>query len=237
MGYEAVTVITVPDAQLPYEQRHISEFKGFDWSKGTKADAVSFARASGFKETGMSVNEVALMYDLLEAKKPRTIVELGRNYGCSTRLFTQNVERNGGTIESWDLKHWPGFLEIMAENGYESSPIANYPGDFFLHKKAHIRVAHSIKTPVGHDIEQYGVDFLLIDTEHGIENLLPEYCRWREYLNAGAMIAFHDSTLPKVHRGIEMCVEMEQTDRPGRIKCLHELERHDGFGITVMEWS
>src|SRR5690348_15240231 len=96
--------IKIPHANLSYDQVDISNFKDFDWSKATKAQSVSFARASGFKETGMSVGEVALLYDLLEEKKPNKIVELGRNYGTSTRIFLQHVVRHGGLLESWDLK-------------------------------------------------------------------------------------------------------------------------------------
>ena len=55
MDYQKITEIekiVVPHADLPYEQEHISRFKNFNWSKATKWDAVSFARASGFKEIG-----------------------------------------------------------------------------------------------------------------------------------------------------------------------------------------
>ena len=231
--------ILAPHHDLSYEQRHISEFKDFDWSKATKWDAVSFARASGFKETGMSANEVALLFDLLEAKKPKPIVELGRNYGTSTRLFLQHVIRHGGYLESWDLKHWDGFLEIMDANGY---PFFCFYGNEYVDIKSgaphspkiRIKVAHSIKTAIPEDFK---VDFLLIDTEHAMENAVSEYLRWREYLNSGALIAFHDSTLLAVSRSIEIILEIEDKCRPGRIDKIHKNEREDGFGICVLEWK
>ena len=237
--------VVVPHHELPYEQRPITDFKHFDWSKATKWDCVSFARAAGFKETGMSVNEVALLYDLLEKKKPDTIVELGRNYGTSTRLFMAHILKgDDAMLDSWDLKHWDGSIETMKENGYGFDRWDGETAAILEAEDAEgkidalgviLRTAHSIKTPIPKNLEK-GVDFLLIDTEHAIENCLPEYCRWREYLRSGAIIAFHDSTLPAVARGIEMIIEMEQSSRPGRIIRTYENERVDGFGIMALEW-
>jgi hypothetical protein len=244
--------ILAPHSELDYEQVDISTFKGFDWSKGTKADAVAFARAKGFKETGMSVNEIALLYDLLERKKPKTIVELGRNFGCSTRLFMQHVIRHGGSFESWDLKHWDGFLEKMAGNGYIFQgekdgprgkdfagllclgPDGKFKADdnIDIHD-VEIRLAHSIKTAIPED---FIVDFLLIDTEHGIEHALGEYMRWREYCTGGSIIAFHDSTLPAVARAIDLALEVEEISHEGRVRWVHKNERIDGYGIAVLEW-
>ncbi len=240
-------LIKAPHAELPYEQKHISNFKNHDWKNPktalqAKEDAVLFARASGFKETGMSVNEVALMYDLLELKRPRVIVELGRNYGCSTRLFMQHVIRHGGYLQSWDLKHWPGFIETMGENGYEFSEFPN--GNYGLISKEpdasiEIKIAHSIKTPIcsTNPGDDRFVDFLLIDTEHGLENALGEYMRWREYLRSGCIIAFHDSELPAVKRAIDICIEVEGVGGRERLVRRYDNERIDGFGVTLLEWG
>lgn len=236
-------LVRVPPCGLSYAQPpEIHEFKGFDWkANGTKAAAVGFARAVGFKETGMSVGEVALLYDRLETKGACHIVELGRNYGTSTRLFIQHIIRHGGSLESWDLKHWPGFLETMAENGYEF--VLDGPGVFAPQMNVlpnrdaycvNLKTAHSIKTPVGRD-DRF-VDFLLIDTEHGLENALGEYMRWREYIKSGAFVAFHDTCIPGVARAISICKEVEQVSADGRLYKEYVPEQSDGFGITVLEW-
>lgn len=231
-------IVVIPHAELSYERKDISCFKDFDWSKATKADSVGFAQCWGFIETGMSVNEIALIYDLLEKFKPKNIVELGRNYGCSTRIFLQHIIRNGGTLDSWDLKHWPGFIEIMANNDYvfEQNGV---PGEYIFKGEAtcRLRVAHSVRTPVPEYIDKEGVDFLLIDTEHGITNALPEYCRWREYLHSGSLVAFHDSTLRGPKRAIEIVKEIEEADFSDRIIREYVNERIDGFGVHVLEWK
>lgn len=230
--------VLIPHADLSYERKDISCFKGFDWSKATKADSVGFSQCLGFLETGMSVNEISLIYDLLEKFKPKNIVELGRNYGCSTRIFLQHIIRNGGRIDSWDLKHWPGFIEIMAQSGYVFEQLPGTQEYAFMgNADCLLRVAHSIRTPVPEYIDREGVDFLLIDTEHGLCHALGEYMRWREYCKAGTLIAFHDSTLDGPKRGIEIAKEVEATNFGDRIVREYVNERIDGYGIHVLEWK
>jgi hypothetical protein len=96
-----------------------------------------------------------------------------------------------------------------------------------------LRVAHSMKTQLPEDFK---VDFLLIDTEHAIENALGEYMRWREYMASGAIIAFHDSTLPAVKRSIDLAIEVEAACHDGRILKIHKNEREDGYGLLALEW-
>ena len=212
------------------DRRHISYFKGFDWLNASKEDAVHFARATGFKETGMSLNEVALLCECLELKKPKSIVELGRNYGTSTRLFVQHVIRHGGIVESWDWKHWPGFIEIMTENGYPLNSDAST--DLPNGAAVYLKTADSIKSPIH---PEFTVDFLLIDTEHSIEDALGEYMRWRRYLQGGAMIAFHDSSLSQVARAIEIVKEVEGWGGRDRIWREWVNEHIDGFGVHILE--
>ena len=226
--------VVFPHPGISYEQTPIASYKNFDWKAlGNNMDAVHFARASGFKETGMSVNEVALLYSCLEQMGRGYIVELGRNYGTSTRLFIQHVIRYGGSLESWDLKNWPGYLETMKENGYDhrgkSLVVGGESYDVWLREGV-----HSIKTPINR--EDRFVDFLLIDTEHGLEDALGEYMRWRQYLKSGAFVAFHDACLPAVARAIDIAKEVE-LHFDGRIAQEFVNERIDGFGVHVFRWK
>lgn len=240
--------VKIPHAELSYdERRHINDFARFDWTKATKHDSVDFSRALGFKETGMSVNEVALLYDLLEKRRPQVMVELGRNYGTSTRLFIQHIIRHGGSLHSWDLKHWEGFVEGLTKCGYafhayqEGGDIAFGPLEIHTGARLDVRllIRDSMKSPIVSPKENDDrfVDFLLIDTEHGLEHALGEYMRWRNYLTSGSMIAFHDSELPGPKRAIELIKEVEEMASPGGNTFVREYvnERVDGYGIHVLE--
>lgn len=239
-----------PEIHECYEQHaRLSDFAGFDWkAQGSKVAAVNFARIRDYNETGMSVNEVGLLYDCLELMGRGHIVELGRNYGTSSRLFLQHVIRHGGTLESWDLKVWPGFIEAMEAAGYPqfSVPSAPYGSRVYRGEGYEVitRLAHSVKTPITDPRDRLGypncverfVDFLLIDTEHGLEDALGEYMRWRLYLKGGAFVAFHDATLPGVARAIELVQEIERTFT-GRLAEHHVNAQVDGYGLEVFRWQ
>lgn len=241
MSYQP-ELILVPHHELSYDERDYRDVNSYtieEIRKFDKAAAVTYARAKGLQETGMSQNEIGLMFDLLEKKQSRNVVELGRNFGCSTRLFVQHVVRHGGTFQSWDLKHWGNLKETFANQGFKIGENKPHEGDYQLEFSSgaliQIRVADSIKTHI--ENESRWVDFLLIDTEHGIENALGEYMRWRQYLNSGALIAFHDSTLPGVARSIELAKEIELSTCGERIVREWQNERVDGFGVAVLEWK
>ena len=237
-------VVMVPHHDLCYDDTNrktaveytIEEIKQFD-----KAQAVKYARCAGFPETGMSQNEVGLIYDLLEKKQPKYILELGRNFGVSTRIFLQHAVRHPGVfLESWDLKHWGNVKETFAIQGFHAQSMMTGPGDYGLSLVfggpvvANMRIANSMKTNIG-EVDGF-IDFLLIDTEHGLENAIGEYMRFRQYMRSGCIIAFHDADLPAVHRAIEMAIEVE-SDFGGRIQKHYINERHDGFGIEMLEWK
>jgi cephalosporin hydroxylase len=226
--------ITAPHHDLSYDEGTrrdvnsftVDEIRGFD-----KQTAVQYARASGLQETGMSVNEVALLYDLLEQKGPCNIVELGRNYGCSTRIFIQHVIRHGGYFESWDLKHWGNLKESFSNQGFK---VRDDGEDYWLTDSMRIRVANSMKTAI---LEDFTVGFLLVDTEHSTANCLYEYGRWRNYLTSGSMVAFHDSTLSGVSKAIDIIKEVEFAEVGDRICKEYVNEREDGFGIKIIQWK
>lgn len=216
------------------DRKHYTAFKGTDPAAYSKQDAVQFSRGMGYRETGMSHNEISLLYDMLEKRKPRLIVELGRNHGCSTRLFLQYLSRNEAFLDSWDLQHFTDFYEKMDEIGF---PLKQDEKATFGKGGYILRKAHSIKHPAPDHFEFWGIDFILIDTEHGIEDAVGEYMRFRPYLASGAIVAFHDSTLPAVARAIEMVREIENWG--GRKRIAEELApaSEDGFGIHFLRMA
>lgn len=244
-------IIRAPHHELSYDEgarRDVNSFTIEEIKTFDKQTAVQYARAKGLLETGMSVNEVALLYDLLEEKKPKMIVELGRNYGCSTRLFLQCIVRHGGFLESWDLKHWGDLNQTFKNQGFHVVPTSFSPRIGQTEPDFSISMPEDSNSPIA--VLKIGdtrrdhitpterwIDFLLVDTEHGMEDALGEVMRFRTFLKGGAMIAFHDSTLSGVSRAIEVYEEVEATASPGRIVRKYVNEREDGFGICILEWK
>jgi len=216
-GPEAIEcqTILIPNPNLPYEQKSWKEYMGWDWTVASKADAVYFARCNDFRETGMSVNEAALLYEGMEMVKPNpTVLELGRDFGTSTRIFLQAIIRRGGELHSMDLKPpHPALVHSLEQLG--------------LDDKVNLITADSMR--IGWDKK---IDFLLIDTEHGTDNALGEYYRYRNCLEGGAIIAFHDAELPAVKRAIELVKELDNW----RFEAEYKNEVVDGFGLHLLRF-
>lgn len=240
-------LILVPHHELSYapeDLRNVNSYTIDEIRTFNKQAACHYARAGGLPETGMSPNEVGLIYDLLEKKQPKAIVELGRNFGCSTRILLQYVVRHPGSfLHSWDLKQWGNLEESFRNQGFQINQMHHALSENFDYTLAitstgqtiaNMRVADSMTTDI--ENKTRWVDFLLIDTEHGLENALGEYMRWRPYLKSGSVIAFHDSELPAVARAIELAIEVEQ-DFDGRLAKQYRNERIEGFGIEMLEWK
>lgn len=230
-----ITHSMAPEA-APGDQPNFMTFADRDLRLLSREDSIRFARASGFREVGMSAAEVGILYDRLEAMGSGTIVELGRDYGTSTRLFTQHILKYGGRLDSIDLKHSPGVRESFMSIGFKVS--SDLSGDYNLlgyvtgeALNITIRRQHSQKMDIG-EVDPF-VDFLLIDTEHATWDALGEYARWRMYLRSRAHVAFHDSSLPNVKKAIDIVRELDAE----RIAEEWVQERPDGFGVYIMRWK
>jgi predicted O-methyltransferase YrrM len=223
---EIMNKTTYPKYYLKEVWAHIDHFDLEQIKKFDKDRAVAYACAKGFIDSGMNACEVAFIYDFLEVKGACNIVELGRNFGCSTRMFIQHVVRNGGYFESWDLKHWGNLNGTFMNQGFrlngqeDDIHFADYP--------IKLKVANSLSNPIE---EGRWIDFLLIDTEHGVDNAFGEFVRWLEHLKDNAFVVFHDATLSGVAKSLEM-IEESYADQ---ILNWYELEHTGGYGITLLE--
>jgi predicted O-methyltransferase YrrM len=217
---------TYPKYYLKEVATHIDLFNVEGIKNFDKNTAIAYACARGFKDSGMNACEVAFIYDFLEIKGACNIVELGRNFGCSTRMFIQHVVRHGGYFESWDLKHWGNLNETFINQGFE---LENEEDISFKGYPIHLKIADSLRNPIQ---EGKWIDFLLIDTEHGVANAFGEFNRWTEHLNDHAFIVFHDANLPGVSESLRM---IEET-KADHIKNWYELEHTGGYGISILEY-
>lgn len=183
----------------------MEQFAGQDPNGWGKVQSIQFARQNfdaehivnneRFGGCGLNEVEAAALYDVLELMGTGTIVELGRSFGCSTRVFYQHVARHAGSLHSYDLVLFESLMDRHRKTGF---PLDG-------HVNVQIQVGDSMKVQWD---EGWPIDFLFIDTEHSLADALGEYMRWRVYLSPGAFIAFHDSNLPPVARAIEIVKEV-----------------------------
>jgi hypothetical protein len=183
---------------MEIKRNHILDYKGADFKSFDMQQSIEFASAEGGKiERGMCPAELEMIWHGLEllGHMPITVVETGMGWGYSSRMFILHMLKYGGEFHSIEIFPRLEFLDYLEQLG-----LRNY---MQVHQADARKFNHWDKP----------IDFLNIDSEHAISNVLGEYFRFRLHLNQHrALVGFHDSTLPAVARGLEMLNEIDNLE-------------------------
>lgn len=154
----------------------IADYFGRPLEKLEDLDVLKFCKANkSFKEPGISWDELYALYEAIKVFGNRPIVtfETGMCFGTTTRFFALRNKKFGRKHYSCEIKIREPFKEAMIKLGlWEYVTVL---GDSML-------------TPFDDKI-----DFLYIDSEHGVVDALGEYMRFRRYLKDEAVVGFHDT--------------------------------------------
>ena len=171
------------------DKRDFLSYKDFDWSNATDVDLLCFGK--GFTQEGIAVTERGAFLDALKymGTKKFTYLETGLCEGSSVKTaLGWALKNNGADISSMELKLLPKFEEMMTKIG--------------LVDKVTILKGDSQKLPWDKKI-----DFLFLDSEHALSNVLGEYMKFRLYLKEGTgIVGFHDASL----RGVKLAIDIIQ---------------------------
>ncbi len=170
------------------------------------------------------VDHVSFGYDLVEAVRPRKVVELGAYNGMSFFAFCQSMIDNDVSGLCYAVDTWGGDDHT---GGYDNSIFEdvrhhareNYRGISYL-----LRMLFNDALP---HFEDESIDLLHIDGLHTYEAVQEDFTNWYPKVTPGGIILFHD-------------IEARQSDF-GVWKFWSELEaqhetfafRH-GFGLGVL---
>ena len=130
------------------------------------------------------------VYDLLAFVKPKQIVELGSQYGCSLFTFCQSVLENQLETRIDAIDFWQG--NIGAEiSGEEVLEIVRRTVDvYFAEIDIHL---HPMKFDQAIELFDDGtIDILHIDGSHKYEDVDHDFNMWMKKLSKDGIILFHD---------------------------------------------
>ncbi|MRG60547.1 class I SAM-dependent methyltransferase [Agromyces sp. CFH 90414] len=126
---------------------------------------------------------------LMDALRPRGVVELGTHYGFSCFVFAQAAKRLGSTtairaLDSWEGDDQAGFYGEEVYASVADVAQREYPELVTLMRGWFSET----RTLVADD----SVDLLHIDGRHSYDDVSEDYEQWRSTVRDGGVILFHD---------------------------------------------
>ncbi len=136
---------------------------------------------------------------LVDAAKPRSLVELGTHNGYSFFAFCQAVQSlklqcSCYAIDTWEGDEHAGFYGDEVYQGVASIQQLNYADISTL-----IRATFDAALPYFSD---GSIDLLHIDGRHTYEDALTDYTTWTPKLSERAIVVFHDTNVRRSDFGV-----------------------------------
>ncbi len=136
---------------------------------------------------------------LIDALRPRTLVELGTHWGYSYFCFCQAIARLGYAskcfaIDTWEGDEQAGFYD---EDVFESVERhnANHYASF----------SRLVRTPFAEAVQYFAdgsIDLLHIDGAHFYEDVKTDFETWLPKLSDGSVVLFHDTNVRERKFGV-----------------------------------
>lgn len=136
---------------------------------------------------------------LVDALRPRSIVELGTHNGFSFFVFAEAVRRLGlactvDAVDSWQGDDHAGFYGEEVYSSVSKIALEDYPGFTRLH-----RVFFDVAVS---DFPDGSIDLLHIDGRHGYDDVKTDFETYVPKLSERAVVIFHDTH--EFHEGFEV---------------------------------
>jgi hypothetical protein len=145
------------------------------------------------------LEHVPFAFWLVDALRPKTVVELGTHYGLSYFAFCQAVDRLGLDASCFAIDSWKGdkHAGFYTEAVFESVSKINTQ-----HYSTFSRLVRSSFEAAAEHFAPGSIDLLHIDGLHTLESVRGDFETWRPKLSEGAVVLFHDTNVRERDFGV-----------------------------------
>jgi len=177
--FEKLRGVTVPNrSRVPQTAGEVEKEIGF------KLKAIA-----SIGPRGLRANELKTLYTTAAEVSPRVIVEIGSLHGVSSVLLGCLAKKRGGTLYCIERLLQPKLHENLRKFG-----VIGFA-----------KLIEAVSPNINVEALPFAtIDYLLIDGDHHLENVLADYRFWTKLVRAGGRIAFHDYYS---HRGVKLALE------------------------------
>lgn len=137
--------------------------------------------------------------DLIAAKRPSILVELGTHYGESYFGFCQAVEENGVACQCYAIDTWRGDVHAGWYGEEVFRQVDEYNNQNYSSFSKLLRMTFDEALPRFTD---RSIDILHIDGLHTYEHVRHDYETWLPRMRPGGIILFHDTAARHADFGV-----------------------------------
>jgi len=187
------------------------------------ARPIVFMRPEYLAKSGWH-EHVPFAFWLIEAHRPRCVVELGCHYGVSYFAFCQAVQAIGLNARCYGVDTWKG-----------DNHAGLYDESVFREVDAHNSALYSgfsrlVRSTFDQALEHFSdgeIDLLHIDGHHSFESVLHDFESWLPKLSDRAIVVMHDTNVRERGFGVYHLFEQLRAGHPG-FEFLH------GHGLGIL---
>ena len=145
------------------------------------------------------IEHVPFAFWLIDTLRPRTIVELGTEYGVSYMAFCQAVCHLGLETKCFAIDTWKGDEQtgLYGEDVFETLSRAHQ--GTYSHFSRLIRATFDESSPY---FEDGSIDLLHIDGLHTYEAVKHDFENWHSKLSPSSVVLFHDTNVRERDFGV-----------------------------------
>lgn len=163
---------------------------------------------------------------LVEAHRPRSIVELGTHNGLSYFTFCQAVSELGLSTRCFAVDTWEGDEHAGFYSGEVYELVARVNTDRYA---AFSRLVRSTFDAAVDHFDDGSIDLLHIDGRHFYEDVAHDFFTWLPKLSGRAVVLFHDTNVREKRFGVHRLWNELRSDYHGSLEFLH------GHGLGVLQ--